>query len=44
MTYHKPEVVMNGTAISAIEAGFMKDVEIGDSGADRTAGAYASDE
>jgi hypothetical protein len=44
MKYQKPEVVLNGTAISAIEAGLFKDQSDEDSNNNQTDAAYRSDE
>jgi hypothetical protein len=44
MTYQKPEVVLNGTAISAIEAGLFKDGGQDDNEHTQTEAVYVSEE
>jgi len=44
MTYRKPEVVQNGTAINAIEAGVNKIEDVADSAFELSPAAYRSDE
>jgi len=44
MTYRKPEIVPNGTAIKAIEAGLFKAASDEDSDLRQTDATYRSDE